>query len=123
MSKQNDTTKTLGLAAAAVFIASAGQTTADDNPFAVQNLDGSFLQVAMQEGKCGEGKCGGMKDTEKKRMNEGKCGAMKGAEKMKEGKCGAMEKSAGEAARMNEGKCGAMKGAKKMKEGKCGGMK
>ncbi|CAA6826408.1 MAG: FIG024746: hypothetical protein [uncultured Thiotrichaceae bacterium] len=56
-----------------------------------------------EEGKCGEGKCGGDKGKEEGKCGEGKCGEGKcGGDKGKEeGKCG-------------EGKCG---------EGKCGGGK
>ena len=54
---------------------------ANTNPFGLQSLESGYMQVA-EEGKCGEGKCGGDKAKEKakdKMKKEGKCG---------EGKCG-----------------------------------
>ena len=83
------------LGAAVVISALSLSAQAEVNPFAVEEVKGSF-QVAGDdakhaEGKCGEGKCGGDKDKEGK-CGEGKCGAEKG----KEGKCG-------------EGKCGEKK--------------
>jgi uncharacterized low-complexity protein len=89
---------------------------ANTSPFSVQSLDSGYMLIA-EEGKCGEGKCGGDKAKKAaKTMKEGKCGegkcggdkAEKAAKTMKEGKCG-------------EGKCGgdkAEKAAKTMKEGK-----
>jgi len=88
------------IGAAVVGSLSATATIAADNPFAMQELDSGYMQVAM-EGKCGEGKCGGAGGEAKKAM-EGKCG---------EGKCGG---AGGEAKKAMEGKCG---------EGKCGGSK
>ena len=78
-------------AALSVSVACIPSVNADQNPFAMKELNSGYMQFA--EGKCGEskgkeGKCG-----------EGKCGESKG----KEGKCG-------------EGKCG----ESKAKEGKCG---
>jgi len=63
---------------------------ATENPFAMQQLTGGYI-IAMSEGVCGEGKCGGDKGKEAK-CGEGKCGD----DKAKEAKCG-------------EGKCGASK--------------
>jgi uncharacterized low-complexity protein len=88
----------MGATFAAALSASPVVANADTNPFGMQNLSNGYMQLA--EGKCGEGKCGGMKDKEK----EGKCGG----KSEKEGKCG-------------EGKCGGMKEKEKEKEGKCGG--
>ena len=69
---------------------------ANTSPFSVQSLDSGYMLIA-EEGKCGEGKCGGDKaEKAAKTMKEGKCGgdkAEKAAKTMKEGKCG-------------EGKCG-----------------
>jgi len=74
---------------------------ADASPFGMTDL-GSGYQVA-QEGKCGEGKCGG---AAKKPAAEGKCG---------EGKCGGAAKKP-----VSEGKCGGA-AKKPVSEGKCGG--
>lgn len=93
----NSTVKPMVAAVGAAFIAgmaTAPVATAAENPFAATELSSGYSQqVAMNEGKCGEGKCGG-----KKAEGEGKCG---------EGKCGGSKTS-------SEGKCG---------EGKCGGSK
>jgi len=82
-------------------IAVPASASAADNPFEVAELDDGYMLAAHhkkgEEGKCGEGKCGGEKKAE-----EGKCG---------EGKCGGEKKA-------KEGKCG---GEKKAKEGSCGG--
>lgn len=97
--------KSISLAMGATFAASmaaAPIANADENPFAMQNLNGGYMQVAEAEGKCGEGKCGeGKKEKEEESKDmEAKCG---------EGKCGeGMEKPA---PKEEEGKCG---------EGKCG---
>ncbi len=87
------TTVAVGAALAASL--STGVNAAE-NPFGMQELSTGY-NVAMSEGTCGEGKCGGDKG------KEGKCG-----DKAKEAKCG-------------EGKCGGDK-AKEAKcgEGKCG---
>ena len=86
---------------------------ANTSPFSVQSLDSGYMLIA-EEGKCGEGKCGGDKaEKAAKAMKEGKCG---------EGKCGG-DKAEKVAKTMKEGKCGgdkAEKAAKTMKEGKCG---
>jgi uncharacterized low-complexity protein len=106
----NKTTKrTLATAVGAALAGSMALTTgtqAAENPFGMQQLSGGYMQIAMEEGKCGgnmkeaEGKCGSkMKDT------EGKCGD----KKAKEGTCG--DKKEGTAKPAMEGKCG---------EGKCG---
>ena len=75
-----------------VSLATAAHAQTVTNPFMAQPLS-TIVVADNHEGKCGEGKCGGMKETAK----EGKCG---------EGKCGSKMKS------HKEGKCG---------EGKCGG--
>ncbi|MEY6431841.1 low-complexity protein [Thioalkalicoccus limnaeus] len=81
------TKKTMTPAGALVGVALVGSlgalgvAQAGENPFAVQPLGPSYVQLAegqCGEGKCGEGKCGGGPDTEGK-CGEGKCG---------EGKCG-----------------------------------
>jgi uncharacterized low-complexity protein len=81
---------------------------ADENPFAMSDLDTGYMLAAHhgkgEEGKCGEGKCGeGHGDDDK--GEEGKCG---------EGKCGEGhgDDDKGEEGKCGEGKCG---------EGKCGG--
>ena len=94
--------KPLAIALGAAFVTSlAGIPVANaaENPFAMSDLSSGYVVAEMEEGKCGEGKCGG-----DKKMEEGKCG---GDKKMEEGKCGGDKTK-------KEGKCG---------EGKCGGSK
>jgi len=92
---------------AAVAATLSTTTNAAENPFGMQELSTGY-NVAMSEGTCGEGKCGGDKAKEAKcggdKAKEAKCGEAKcGADKAKEAKCG-------------EAKCG----ANKAKEAKCG---
>ena len=96
--------KPVAAAVGAAFVSSlaASSVAAADNPFELTDLDSGYQLADShegEEGKCGEGKCGGEKGEEGK-CGEGKCGGEKG----EEGKCG-------------EGKCGGEKG----EEGKCGG--
>ena len=116
----NQTTKrnlTTAIGAALASSFALGNATSAENPFSLQELQGGYMQVAMQEGSCGgakgkEGSCG----SEKQSM-EGRCGGDKakegscGGDKAKEGSCGGDKASTPKAA---EGKCG---------EGKCGGNK
>ena len=94
-------TKMLGIAVGTAMglTLTAGAANAEVNPFEMTKLSSGYT-VAMSdtpdEGKCGEGKCGG--DKAKK---EAKCGG----DKAMEGKCGGDKTK-------KEGKCG---------EGKCGG--
>jgi len=115
----------------------AGSVNAADNPFGLSELNSGYMQVAAahegkmagkmmkkaegaMEGKCGEGKCGGMKTdaaAPAPAAMEGKCGGdmKKKAEGAMEGKCGGMKTdAAAPAPAAMEGKCG---------EGKCGGKK
>ena len=71
----------IATALGAVVIGSLASVSvqANTNPFTVQSLESGFMQ-SVDEGKCGEGKCGGDKaEKAAKTMKEGKCG---------EGKCG-----------------------------------
>jgi uncharacterized low-complexity protein len=91
--KASKATLTLALTAA---IGAAGIAHAAGSPFALTALSQGYMVAAAdkaQDGKCGEGKCGGKKDV---KAQDGKCGGAKET-KAKDGKCG-------------EGKCG---GAKK----------
>jgi len=100
-------TKPVAAAVGVAFVSSIAVSTtaiADDNPFAMADLDSGYMLAGNhegEEGKCGEGKCG-------EKGEEGSCG-----EKGAEGACG--EK--GEEGKCGEGKCGGDKG----EEGKCGG--
>jgi uncharacterized low-complexity protein len=104
MSKQTSITL-MSVAGAVLFgsLAMAGAAHAGDNPFGHTPLNGSYLQVAMEEGKCGEAKkeageegkpevtqeAGenselGNKETKRKTGKGGKCGSAKcGANKGK----------------------------------------
>jgi uncharacterized low-complexity protein len=97
----------IALSVCSTLVAATGTAQAglsiDQSPFAMQDLGSGYLvadshegtggEKHKAEGKCGEGKCGGEKKSEKEgKCGEGKCGAEKKVEK--EGKCG-------------EGKCGA----------------
>ncbi len=98
----NPVTAAVGVAFVSSLAASS-TALADDNPFATDELDAGYQLAGEkgEEGKCGEGKCGGDKG------EEGSCGEKADA-KGEEGKCG-------------EGKCGGDKGKEKGKEGSCGG--
>jgi uncharacterized low-complexity protein len=84
-------TKPVAAAVGVAFVSSLAVSTtavADDNPFAMADLDSGYLLADNhegEEGKCDEGKCG-------EKGEEGACG-----EKGEEGACG--EKG-------EEGKCG-----------------
>ena len=96
--KASKTTLTLALTA---VVGAAGIAHAAGNPFALNALPQGYMVAAAdkaQDGKCGEGKCGGTKKDAK--AQDGKCG---------EGKCGGAKET-----KAKEGKCG---------EGKCGGKK
>lgn len=114
----NSTKKPLAAALGAAFLASAiaPVASAEVNPFTANTLSSGYDLANYahhgEEGKCGEGKCGGDKKAEKEgKCGEGKCGGDKKAEK--EGKCGE-GKCGGDKKADKEGKCG---------EGKCGGDK
>ena len=96
----------IAAAVGVAFVSSLAASTtvlAADNPFSTTDLDAGYQLAGKkgEEGKCGEGKCGGDK-------------AAKGVE----GACG--EKHKGEEGKCGEGKCGGDKAAKG-KEGSCGG--
>ena len=67
------TAKSVALAAGASFaisLAASPVAMADSNPFSMTKVsNGSSMQIAGMDGKCGEGKCGGSKG-----KTEGKCG-------------------------------------------------
>ena len=124
------TIKPVALAVGAAFITSmAVSAVADtsDNPFNAEDLDAGYMLAGGdkgEEGKCGEGKCGGDKDDgEDKDHGEGSCGEDK---EDGEGSCGEDkgdgEGSCGEDKGDGEGSCGEDKGEEgKCGEGKCGG--
>lgn len=114
-------------ASVAAGVAAMSAAQADANPFGATSLDSGFTVAAAEEGRCGEGKCGG---NGKPKGDEGKCGGdgkSKGAEgKCGEGKCGeGKAEPRGAEGKCGEGKCGGNdkpKGAEgKCGEGKCGG--
>ena len=109
MTDKSTITKPVAAAVGVAFVSSiavSATAVADDNPFAMADLDSGYMLASShkgEEGKCGEGACG-------EKGEEGACG-----EKGEEGACG--EK--GEEGKCGEGKCGGDKG----EEGKCGGDK
>ena len=95
--------KTFSLASGAALVlgmASSSVLAADSNPFAMTSLSGGY-QVAVNDGKTGEGKCGDKEAAGKAKDAEGKCGESKEAE----GKCGESKPKVQEA-KCGEGKCG-----------------
>lgn len=98
---------------AATGVNAANTIDADNNPFAMTELSGGYMQLAaankeskankkMKDGACGEGMCGAsmMQEGALEKTSEGKCAGNKPMKKEKkmdmkgmEGKCG-------------EGKCG-----------------
>ncbi|MEQ1528035.1 MAG: hypothetical protein ABL925_01870 [Methylococcales bacterium] len=139
----------LALAVGSVVLsAMAGQVQAESNPFAMTELSGGYMQVAVDlnnkvsetgcgaqmkpssapkketakkaEGSCGQGMCGAMmSDGKMKKGMESSCGAMM---KGKEGACGMgmNQDAAGKDAKAAEASCGAMMG--KSAEASCGAM-
>ena len=61
----------------AVALTAVPVTSAAQNPFSLTEFSSGYLLAEHDEGKCGEGKCGG--DPGEDPADEGKCG---------EGKCG-----------------------------------
>lgn len=97
----------------AATLALGSVVNAAENPFAIKALSSGYMvaenaggDAKMEDGACGEGKCGSSMK-KKSKAKEGSCGG----EKAKEAKCGA-EKA-------KEGNCG----GEKAKEGSCGGEK
>ena len=125
MSEKSYLTKPVAAAVGVAFVSSMTASTlavADDNPFETTELDNGYLLAdghKGEEGKCGEGKCGGDKAEEGtcggEKAEEGKCGEGKcGGEMAEEGTCGGDKAEEG---KCGEGKCG----GDKAKEGSCGG--
>jgi uncharacterized low-complexity protein len=111
MTDKKMTLKPIAAAIGVAFVSSiafSSTAIADENPFAMTDLETGYMLADRhgdgEEGKCGEGKCGEDKGEDGK-CGEGKCGEDKG----EEGKCG---EDKGE-----EGSCGEDKG----EEGSCGG--
>jgi len=109
--------KPIAAAVGIAFVASlafSSVAVADDNPFASADLENGYMIAGGdkgEEGKCGEGKCGGDKG------EEGSCGGDKG----EEGSCGGDKGEEGSCGgdKGEEGSCGGDKG----EEGSCGGDK
>ncbi len=117
---RNNTIKSFFLATGAALVLSAlgGTAMAEQvNPFAMTELSQGYAVATAADGKCGQGKCGGMEKKADAKATDGKCGGMekKTDARAAEGKCGGMEKADAKAA---DGKCGGMD---KKAEGKCGG--
>jgi uncharacterized low-complexity protein len=90
----------------AVSMTAVPTAQAENNPFAMQQLQTGYMLAqadTAKDTKAPEGKCGGAK------AKDGKCGGAKAKDgKCGEGKCGGAKPKA------KDGKCG---------EGKCGGAK
>lgn len=110
----NNSPKSIALAVSGAFALSIAATSvnAAENPFAAKSLSSGY-QVAEQDAKMKDGKCGAnmkkMKKTKTEKAKEGSCSA----EKMKDGSCSAEMKGSADKAR--EGYCS----AEKMKDGSC----
>jgi len=103
MAEKITITKPVAAAVGVAFVSSIAVSTtavADDNPFAMADLDSGYMLASSHEGE--EGKCG-------EKGEEGACG-----EKGKEGACGEKGEEGACGEKGEEGKCG---------EGKCGGDK
>ena len=115
----NNSIKPIAAALGAAFLASTivPAASASANPFAATELNAGYDIV--NQGKEGEGKCGGDKG---EKGGEGKCGGAMGdkGDKSGEGKCGDAMGDKGD--KNGEGKCGGDmdKKSKKGGEGKCG---
>lgn len=102
MKKTTKTFTTIGSAVASTFAMNA--VNAEINPFALNELDSGYMQLAQSD-KAGEMKCGSKMKMNKEKeaaCGEGKCGSMMENGKMKKGlenACGAMMKG-------KEGACG-----------------
>ena len=117
MAEKTMITKPVAAAVGVAFVSSiavSATAVADDNPFAMADLDSGYMLASShegEEGKCGEGKCG-------EKGKEGACGEKghegAGGEKGHEGACGEKGKEGACGEKGEEGKCG---------EGKCGGDK
>ena len=114
MKKTVKTLTTIGSAVASTFAVNA--VNAESNPFAMNELESGYMQLAQSD-KAGEMKCGSkmkMNKEQEAACGEGRCGSMMEDGKMKKGlenACGAMMKG-------KEGACGDMKdksSAKKVK--------
>ena len=73
------TKRTLSIAVSTALGASLAMSPvalADNNPFGVTELPGTYVQIAggHGEGGCGEGKCGDEKGESEGSCGEGKCG-------------------------------------------------
>lgn len=112
MKTSNKTLTTIGTAVAATFAASPA--SAENNPFAMSELDGGYMQLAQSD-KAGEMKCGSKMDKKQEAAcGEGRCGSMMEDGKMKKGlenSCGAMMKG-------KEGACGDLKAKDSAKKAK-----
>jgi len=118
----------IAAAAGSAFVAgmaAAPVASAAENPFALTGLSSGY-QVAqaakMSDGKCGQGKCGGMKTA----APEAKCGAAM-LDTNKDGKVSKDEFMKGHAAMfdsMDTNKDGSLDKTEmgKMMQGKCGGI-
>lgn len=118
--KISNNKKTVSLAIGsliALSFASSSVFAAQANPFGMANINHHTYQVASNDTKCGEGKCGASKA--KMKSTEGKCGASKDKMESVEGKCGASK----DKMKSVEDKCGASKTKMESVEGKCGASK
>ncbi|EIC20494.1 HvfA family oxazolone/thioamide-modified RiPP metallophore [Thiorhodovibrio frisius] len=94
----NHSTTSIATLVGVALAGSIGLAQAEGNPFAAQDMDAGYMQLAEadSDGKSGEGKCGGSSsDADDAKGGEGKCGSSDSDEdgdkdeaKGGEGKCG-----------------------------------
>ena len=90
MANKSKIVNPVAAAVGVAFVSSLAASTtavADDNPFSTADLESGYQLAGEkgEEGKCGEGKCGGDKADEGEKGAEGSCGEK---DKGEEGKCG-----------------------------------
>jgi len=86
MKKTNKTPVAVAVGTAVVTTFSGTPVQAAQNPFGMTELSGGYMQVAETD-KAGEMKCGASMNMQEGSCGEGKCGAMMGEPKVTEGQC------------------------------------
>ena len=89
--------KAIGVVVGSAFVAGVvlvPMANAADNPFALHSLQSGYMvaEAKATDGKCGQGKCGGMKTQEKPAAPATPTAPKSGEAKCGQGKCGNMKK-------------------------------